>query len=51
MIRRWIEGHKDEFVNDMMDFFRVKSVSELQEGSYPFGEGCSGMSSIYLEGF
>lgn len=49
MIRRWIKEHREEFVQDMMDFFRIKSVSEPQEGSSPFGEGCKSMLNFALE--
>lgn len=48
-VRRWIEEHREEFIKDMMDFFRIKSVSIPQEGEYPFGEGCKRMLDFALE--
>lgn len=48
-IRRWIEEHREEFIADMMDFFRIKSVSVPQEGEYPFGIGCKRMLDFALK--
>ncbi len=47
-IRIWIEEHRQEFIEDMMAFFRIRSVSEPQEGPYPFGEGCARMLDAAL---
>ena len=48
-IRSWIEAHREEFIADMMDFFRIKSVSEPQQGEFPFGKGCKEMLDFALE--
>lgn len=48
-IRTWLEEHQNEFVNDMMEFFRIRSVSEPSTGNYPFGEGCAKMLDTALE--
>ena len=48
-VRSWLEEHREEFVRDMMDFFRIKSVSEPQEGEFPFGPGCKKMLDLALE--
>lgn len=48
-VRLWIEEHREEMIADMMDFFRIKSVSEPQEGEFPFGRGCKEMLDFALE--
>lgn len=47
-VRIWIEEHRQEFIEDMMEFFRIRSVSEPQSGEFPFGEGCAHMLDAAL---
>lgn len=47
-VRIWMEEHRQEFVEDMMEFFRIRSVSEPQNGRFPFGEGCAHMLDAAL---
>lgn len=47
-VRIWMEEHRQEFVEDMMEFFRIRSVSEPQSGEFPFGEGCAHMLDAAL---
>lgn len=47
-VRNWIEEHRQEFIEDMMEFFRIRSVSEPQGGEFPFGEGCAQMLDAAL---
>ena len=47
-VRNWIEEHRQEFIEDMMEFFRIRSVSEPQGGEFPFGEGIAQMLDAAL---
>ena len=37
---RWVESHREEYIKDVSDLCRIRSVSEEPVGDKPFGEGC-----------
>lgn len=39
-IKQWIEAHREEFVQDIIQAVNIRSVAEYGEGGYPFGTGC-----------
>lgn len=39
--QRWFDAHRAEFIEDLCRLVRIRSVSERDEGGYPFGTGCA----------
>ena len=39
-IDRWIEGHRDEFIEDVVRMVRIKSVAQQDSPVKPYGSGC-----------
>ena len=39
--QRWFDAHRHEFIEDLCQLVRIKSVSTPGEGGYPFGSGCA----------
>lgn len=37
---RWVESHREEYIKDVSDLCRIRSVSEEPVGDKPFGDGC-----------
>lgn len=37
---QWVEEHREEYIKDVSDLCRIRSVSEEMPGDKPFGEGC-----------
>ena len=37
---QWVEAHREEYIKDVSDLCRIRSVSEEAVGDKPFGEGC-----------
>ena len=40
---QWIEDHREEYIKDVSDLCRIRSVSEEAAGDKPFGEACHEM--------
>ena len=40
---QWVEGHREEYIKDVSDLCRIRSVSEEAAGDKPFGEACHEM--------
>ena len=47
----WVDEHKEEFISDLQDFARIKSVSraDLAEPGAPFGKDCRTMLDYALK--
>ena len=39
-IDQWIEEHRQELINDIVDQVRIKSVAEKNSPVKPYGQGC-----------
>ncbi len=48
-VDKWIDSHKDEFVDDLKTLVDIKSVAEDTPGEHPFGEGCAKVLDKALE--
>lgn len=47
-IDAWLQEHKEEFLEDLRDFISIPSISESQDGEYPFGKKCADSIHFFL---
>lgn len=40
-IESWIDGHKEQMIQDAIELVKIKSVSQKNEGGFPYGSGCA----------
>ncbi|MBR6608413.1 MAG: Sapep family Mn(2+)-dependent dipeptidase [Oscillospiraceae bacterium] len=48
-IDKWLDAHRDEYIEDVKKVCRVRSVSGEAVGDLPFGEGCKEMLDMALQ--
>ena len=48
-IDKWLDAHRDEYIEDVKKVCRVRSVSGEAVGVLPFGEGCKVLLDLALQ--
>lgn len=38
-VEEWVKEHREEYIEDLIEFVNIRSVQEPAEGIYPFGKG------------
>ena len=48
-VRRWMESHRNDIIEDMGRIVNIRSVSEPDSDVLPFGKGCRKVLDTMLE--
>ena len=48
-VRRWMESHRNDIIEDMRRIVNIRSVSEPDSDVLPFGKGCRKVLDTMLE--